>query len=49
MVFGGMLASWEEELILGWVAETGGVGQDIREPLFIEQPSPEFYEVENES
>jgi hypothetical protein len=33
----GALALWEEELVLGWLENTGGVGGNIRDPLFIEQ------------
>lgn len=37
IVFGGTLATWEEELLIGWVKDTGGIGQNVRDPLFIEQ------------
>jgi hypothetical protein len=39
IVMGEKLASWEEELQLGWLNATGGIGMDIRKPLFIEQPN----------
>jgi len=37
IVFGGTLATWEEELTIGWVKATGGIGGDVRQVLFIEQ------------
>jgi hypothetical protein len=36
------LAEWEQELLMAIVIQNGGVGWSVRDPIFIEQPSPEM-------